>query len=77
MLSYLMFFRFFVFFIPFILFFLSGNVAFAEDNLISSVKNESGSSSLDLRKYQTRDGLLITFKNGDVADPYFGLYSLE
>ncbi|EIE0340246.1 hypothetical protein LCT82_003332 [Salmonella enterica] len=32
---------------------------------------------LDLSSYQTREGLLITFKNGDVADPYFGLYSLE
>lgn len=32
---------------------------------------------LDLSGYQTSTGLIQTFKNGTVADPYFGLYALE
>ncbi|EAW8382121.1 hypothetical protein JV07_09875 [Salmonella enterica] len=39
--------------------------------------NKKGAGILDLTEYQTRDGLLTTFRHGDVADPYFGLYSLE
>lgn len=40
-------------------------------------KEQSSPRVLDLSSYQTPEGLLITFKNGDAADPYFGLYSLE
>ncbi|ECP1951341.1 hypothetical protein ACE6ZO_004092 [Salmonella enterica] len=40
-------------------------------------KKQSLPRELDLSSYQTPEGLLITFKNGDAADPYFGLYSLE
>jgi hypothetical protein len=32
---------------------------------------------LNLSKYQTEAGMIVTFAGGEVADPYFGLYSLN
>lgn len=34
-------------------------------------------TEVDLAGYQTPHGLLMTFKEGTVADPYFGMYALE
>lgn len=34
-------------------------------------------STLELKGYQDKGGLIGTFKGGTVADPYFGLYALE
>lgn len=56
--------------------FRAGN-ATSPENLPAASKKQSSLRGLDLSSYQTPEGLLITFKNGDSADPYFGLYSLE
>ncbi|TQN75932.1 UNVERIFIED_ORG: hypothetical protein FHU00_5003 [Citrobacter freundii] len=52
-------------------------IAFAKDITDRRDAGHSGANVLHLEEYQTAEGLLITFRNGGVADPYFGLYSLE
>lgn len=55
------------------------NLPAAELTATHSSGQGHGTYALDLSQYQREDGLLTTFrqKNSEVADPYFGLYSLE
>lgn len=51
--------------------------AFVLSIAVNASPRERLSPLLNLDGYQASSGLIQTFKNGTVADPYFGLYTLE